>query len=255
MSGDVAANLARIEAAAATAAGSGADILVTAEMATTGYNIGPLVTARAEVPDGPIATAIAECCRRLGIAIVFGYPEREGDEVFNAVQAIGPAGDVLAHYRKTHLFGELDRGLFAAGQRLVAQFPYGDLTCGLAICYDIEFPELARAHAAAGTDVLLVPTGLMAPFDVVARTLVPARAYESQMYVAYVNRCDREGELTFSGLSCVVGPDGADLVRGGAEESLLIADIDAATLAVSRALNTHLADRRLDLYPQEGNSA
>ena len=114
--------------------------------------------------------------------------------------------------------------------------------------YDVEFPEVTRAHADAGTDLLLAPTGLMRPFEVVARILVPARAYESQMYLAYANRCGTEGELDYCGLSCVVGPDGADLARAGAGETLLVADVDPDVLAASRAINTHLGDRRADLY-------
>jgi len=161
---------------------------------------------------------------------------------------VGSDGSTLAHYRKTHLFGELDRDLFAPGDDLVVQFALGGLTCGLAICYDMEFPEVARAHADAGTDVLLAPTGLMAPFEVVSTVLVPARAYENQLFAVYVNRCDVEGDLHYCGLSCAIGPDGSDLARAGAGEELVVVDLDPDLLARSRAINTHLADRRTDLY-------
>jgi nitrilase len=247
-SGDVKSNVGGIARAAETAAARGADLLVTPEMSTTGYNIGPLSGERAEPSDGPISAAIAVLARHAGLAILYGYPERADDVVFNAVNVVGPDGSTLAHYRKTHLYGDLDKGLFAPGHDLVAQFPLAGLTCGLGICYDMEFPELARAHADAGTDVLLAPTGLMSPFEVVSRILVPARAYENQMFVVYVNRCDVEGELHYCGLSCAIGPDGADLARAGAGEELLIADLDPDLLARSRVVNTHLSDRRSDLY-------
>jgi len=248
-SSDVAGNLAAIEAAAQRAAAAGADLLVTPEMSVTGYNIGPLAHERAEPADGPIATRVAELARAQGLAIAYGFPERTAYGVHNTVQVIGAEGTVLAAYRKTHLFGELDHSLFVPGNDLVVQFPLGGLTFGLAICYDIEFPELARAHGDAGTDVLLAPTGLMAPFEVVSRILVPARAYENQLYAVYVNRCGVEADLTYCGLTCAVAPDGSDLVRGGLGEQLLVADLDPDTLAASRALNTHLFDRRGDLYP------
>ena len=77
---------------------------------------------------------------------------------------------------------------------------------GLLICYDVEFPENVRALALGGADFVIVPTALMQPFDVVARTIVPARAYENQLFLAYVDRCGREGAFDYCGLSCVGTP-------------------------------------------------
>ncbi len=105
-----------------------------------------------------------------------------------------------------------------------------------------------RALALAGADLVAVPTALMRPYEVVARTVVPARAYENQVYVAYANRSGREAELAYCGESCVVGPDGVDLARAGSGDELLLAEIDPARLASSRADNTHLGDRRPELY-------
>lgn len=246
--GDVAANLDALARAAESASAAGADVLVTPEMSATGYNIGDRAHALAEPADGPIAQRVVELCAGLGIAVVYGYPERDAHGVHNAVQVVGASGERLASYRKTHLFGDIDQSRFVPGTDLVVQFPLGGLTVGLAICYDVEFPELARAHGDAGTDLLLAPTGLMRPFEVVSRILVPARAYENQMYVAYANRCGVEGELEYCGLSCVVGPGGDDVARAGGGEALLVADVDLETLAASRAVTTHLQDRRADLY-------
>jgi predicted amidohydrolase len=68
------------------------------------------------------------------------------------------------------------------------------------------------------------------------------------VFLVYANRCGREGELSYYGLSCVVGPDGADLARAGTDEELILADLDPSRLAASRRLNTYLADRRPELY-------
>ncbi|MFI5782818.1 carbon-nitrogen hydrolase family protein [Nocardia sp. NPDC051570] len=248
ISGDVAVNVAAITASATQAAGRGANILITPEMSATGYNIGALSAARAEPADGPLLAAITEIAVRAKIAIGYGFPELTAGGIYNAVQVVGPRGEILAHYRKTHLYGELDRGLFIPGDRLVSQFDLRGFTCGLAICYDVEFPELVRAHADAGTEVLFVPTALMRPFEVVSTILVPARAYENQIFLAYVNRCDVEDDLRYCGLTCAVGPDGVDLARAGEGEELLIVDIDPTALATGREINTHLRDRRGDLY-------
>ena len=75
----------------------------------------------------------------------------------------------------------------------------------------------------------------MSPFEVVSRIVVPARAYENQFFVVYVNRCDIEQELTYCGLSCAVGPDGTDLARAGGGEQLLVVDLDPAALTAGQA--------------------
>ena len=96
--------------------------------------------------------------------------------------------------------------------------------------------------------MIAVPTALMEPFGLVARTVVPARAYENQLYVAYSNLCGCEGNLTYCGLSCVVGPDGEDQVRAGKAEVLLVADIRPEVMAAVRRSNPILGDRRPELY-------
>lgn len=252
--GSVSENLRAINSAAAAAARRGTRILVCPEMSATGYNLGAArLLARAEPPDGPIARQIAEIAVAHRIAIVYGYPERDGADhrnarIYNATQAIDRDGAVLARYRKTHLFGELDRGPFTPGEVLLTQFELDGLRCGLLTCYDVEFPEAARAHALAGADALIVPTGLMHPFAHIAEVLVPARAIENQVFVAYANRVGREGDLEYCGRSCVVAPDGTVLARAGELSALLFAELDPAQAARSRAQHTYLQDRRTDLY-------
>lgn len=249
---DVARNLTAIDDAAARAADRGAQVLVTPELSVTGYDIGPAARELARPRGGEYHAAVGAIAARHGIAIVFGYPERDGDRVYNASAVLVPDGASgfreAAHYRKTHLFGDLDRAVFAPGDELTVQFPFGGLTCGLLTCYDVEFPEAVRAHADAGTDLLLVPTGLMEPFGLVAEFLVPARAYESQLYIAYVNHCGRERTLEYCGLSTGAAPDGTVAARAGKDEALELFDVDPDLLARSRAVNTHLRDRRTDLY-------
>lgn len=248
--GTVADNLQRLEDAARTAAARGARLLVCPEMFLTGYNIGAEAAARlAEPADGPSVRRAAGIAREAGIALAYGYPERaDGGAVFNAAILIDRDGRTLLNHRKCHLFGALDRGMFVPGSGEIALAEIDGVRVGLLICYDVEFPELVRLLALAGADLVLVPTALMEPFDVVARIIVPARAFENQLFVAYANRCGREGKLVYSGLSCVAGPDGVDLVRAGRGEELLTADLDLDALRQSRAVNTYLTDRRPELY-------
>ncbi|MEU2430788.1 carbon-nitrogen hydrolase family protein [Streptomyces sp. NPDC007861] len=246
--GDIAKNLELLDTYAARAAAAGAGLLIAPEMHLTGYAIGDAVPRLAEPAGGPSAQAVAAIAARHGIAVVYGYPERDEEAVYNAAQLIGPDGERLANYRKTHLFGCFEQEWFTPGDEPVVQAELGGLRIGLLICYDVEFPENVRAHALAGTELLAVPTALMNPFQFVAEKLLPVRAFESQMYVAYANRTGPEGEFDFAGLSCLAGPDGIARARAGHGEELVVADVDPDFLAASRAANPYLRDRRPGLY-------
>ncbi len=246
--GSVDANLAALDEAAGRAAAAGAGLLIAPELYLTGYAIGDDIARLAEPVDGESAKAVAEIAARHAVGVAYGYPEREGDLVFNSVQLIGPDGARLANYRKTHLFGGFERDSFTPGEQTVVQAELGGVRVGLMICYDVEFPENVRAHALAGTDLLVVPTAQMHPFQFVAESLVPVRAFENQLYVAYVNRVGPEGEFEFVGLSTLVGPDGVSRARAGRGEELVLGDVDPEFLGASRENNPYLRDRRPGLY-------
>ncbi|WP_432185050.1 carbon-nitrogen hydrolase family protein [Streptomyces tendae] len=246
--GSTAENLKVLDEAAGRAAAAGAALLVTSELFLTGYAIGDGIGVLAEPADGDAADAVAEITGRHGLAIAYGYPERAGESVYNSVQLISADGTRLAGYRKTHLFGCFERDHFTPGEQPVVQAELNGVAVGLMICYDVEFPENVRAHALAGTDLLLVPTAQMHPFQFVAESVVPVRAFENQMYVAYVNRVGHEGEFEFVGLSTLAGPDGIARARAGHAEELVLADVDPAFLAASREANPYLRDRRPGLY-------
>jgi predicted amidohydrolase len=256
--GDVASRLQLLAARARQAAAEGSGLLICPEMYLTGYAIGAEAARRlAEPADGSSAKAAGRIAAEAGIALLYGFPELGADgRVYNAANLVGRDGQRLLTYRKSHLFGDLDRGMFAAGDQPLQPVELDGLKIGVLICYDVEFPENVRRWSLAGADLVAVPTALMQPYDFVAHGLVPARAYENQVFLAYANRCDREHDLAYLGLSCIVAPDGSDLARAGRGEELILADIDVAGMAESRRLNTYLADRRPELYaplvePQE----
>ncbi|HEX5569664.1 MAG TPA: carbon-nitrogen hydrolase family protein [Streptomyces sp.] len=250
--GSTADSLAALDRAARRAAAAGARLLVTSELYLTGYALGDRAAELAEPADGPGARAVARTAAEHGLAIAYGYPERGERGLHISVQLIGPDGTRLANYRKTHLYGGYERAHFTPGDTTVVQADLDGVRVGMLICYDVEFPEAVRAHALAGTELLLVPTALMRPYEIVAETILPARAFESQLYIAYANRCGTEGEgedrLTFTGLSCLAAPDGTVRARAGTGEDLIVADADPALLKASRADNPYLRDRRPELY-------
>ncbi len=241
------ANLQRLQDAAARAHAAGAQVLLTPEMFLTGYSIGAAAVATLAQPrNGAYALAVARIAREHSIAIVWGYPERGADgQVFNAAQWTCAEGAAVLHYRKTHLYGALDRAQFSAGQVEASNSQLATLhgwQLGLLICYDVEFPENTRRLALRGADGVLVPTANMDRYDIVPQTLVPARAFENQMVLAYANYCGTEGSLRYGGLSSVVDALGQPLAMAGRDEALLIATLTPEALAHARREQTHLQE-------------
>lgn len=241
--------LQRLDAAAAQARAQGAELLITPELYLTGYAIGAdRVATLAEPADGPLAQAVAAIAQHHSIAIVYGYPERNPTgKPFNAAQAVGPDGVRLMVYRKTHLFGDLDRAQFSAGDTASQVFNWRGWRLGLLICYDVEFPEAVRSLALQGADAVLVPTANMVGFEEVQNLLVPARACENRLFVAYANACGSEGAVHYGGLSTVAGAQGAALARADREPDLLLVTLEQSALRGARQ-HGYLRDRCADLY-------
>jgi len=252
-------NRATMARVAREAAEAGCGLVVFPEMFATGYNIGDAVFDLAEPADGPTVDSLAAAARDNGVAILAGYPERAGRAVYNAAVLIGADGRKIANARKTHLFGAEEKRLFTPGGALTLA-TIDAMRLGILICYDVEFPEAVRALALQGAEIVVVPTALMRPFERIARWLVPVRAFENQVFVAYANRCGREGDLEYCGESCIIAPDGSELARAGRAEKLVVADVDPADYARSREDNPYLTDRRPELYrvpdrPNDGDES
>lgn len=247
VSGDVDANLAIIAEAAREAASRGARLLVTPEMFVTGYNIGerlaPLATA-------DLVDRVAAIAAEAGIGIVAGLPEPLPDGgIANALVLVDADGAALLRYRKTHLFGDLDRSLFEAGDALPGVVEIDGVRVSVLICYDVEFPETVRAASLAAADVVIVPTAQMEPYGHIAERLIPVRAWENQVHLVYVNRVGSEGDLTYVGRSSMVSPAGEILDSlDSTSTGLMIATIDPEVTRRARQENPYLADRRPELY-------
>ncbi len=246
---DVAANIDKLARQAERAVAVGAELLIAPEMILSGYNIGAAAIAdRAEAADGASAQALGEIARSNGIALLYGYPERDGERIYNSVQLLGRDGQSIANYRKTHLFREIDKNAFSPGEKPDVIAELDGWRIGLLICYDVEFPENVRRLALAGADFIAVPTAVMVPYEFVPTHMVPTRAVENGVFVAYANRCQQENGLEYIGLSCIVGPDGRDLARAADDETLIVAGLRRELLDEWRQLNTYLADRSPGLY-------
>lgn len=244
VAGDPGANLALIAAAAAEAAAGGARLLVAPELALTGYGAGEAIRDLAEPAEGAQVRALQALAQAQGLAIVAGFAERAGGRIYNSLALVEGAAPP-AVYRKTHLYGDYERALFTPGDVQPVLRDVQGLRLGFLICYDVEFPENVRRLAKAGAELVVVPTALpQGPFAAfIATRVVPVRAFENQVFVAYANHAGRDERFAYAGLSSVAAPDGACLAAAADDRpALLFADIDPGAFAASRRANSYLAD-------------
>ena len=215
--------LARLEEAAA----AGAELLVLPECSIPGYVFESTDEALpfAEAIPGPSTETLASACSHLEMHVVCGLLETNGTDLFNAAVLVGPEG-LVGSYRKTHLpFLGVDRYTRAGDELPVFDTPLGRIA--IEICYDLRFPELTRALALAGADIVALPTNWPLAARVNAELLCPARAYENRIYLLVANRVGVERTAEFCGRSQIVDPAGVRLAEAEPTgEALLVADVD-----------------------------
>ena len=231
---------------------TGVDLLVFPEAMMTRFD-GSVerFCAQAQAVDGPFARSVDSAAAADGLWVVYTMNEKnpDGGLPFNTSIVVDSAGVQRTRYRKVHLFdaqGHRESDRMSAGDALMTPLdtPFGML--GLAICYDLRFPEVARAAALAGAELMLFPAAWVDGPGKVAQweTLLAARAIENGMFVAGVSSCD-EGRI---GNSCVYAPDGALLAAGGSDEQLVTCEIDIADIVRVRTATPSLAHLRPDCY-------
>ena len=240
---------------------TGAELVVLPESATTGFTPGcppeRLWDLISEVP-GPVTEPVQEVARRLGVHVVLGSYERgpERGVVYNSAVLVGSAGDVLGVYRKTHPFctETVARGgwVTPGDEVCVVDTDLGRI--GMVICFDGDYPELARIQAVRGAEVIARPSALLRSADIWELT-TRARAYDNHVYVIGANAtgADPAGVLYF-GNSMIVTPVAEVVARASTHECWVSARLDPARAMASLTPGSsvpqvfdHLADRNLDL--------
>lgn len=257
--GDVEANVARCRAAIGTAAADVADLLVLPECALTGYRYATREDAweAALTGDDPRLRDLAEVAVSHGTTVVVGFLERAGDALHNTAAVLGADG-VVHHVRKTHLPVLGADRFVTPGDRLgsVVETRFGQL--GVAICYDFRFPEVCRALALGGAEVVAVPVNWSTDVAVLAEHMAPSRAVENRIFVAVADRAGTVEGVEHLGASQVVDPMGDRLtVPLDSELDVAVATVDV-DLADARRKETIFApgefeidvfaDRRPEIY-------
>lgn len=236
---DKAGNLAKAERFLDEAGSRKSDIVVLPELFTgTGFSGGKAHEALAEAIPGPTFEMMAAAARRHAMYVTGSFYERGKDgRFYNTAPVIAPGGDLLGCYRKTHLFdvpnrtdlapGIMESKKVSAGSELQL---YDTNLCrfGVGICADIRFPEMFRAYARAGAELILLPTAFLAPRFDHWDFLLKARATDHQMFIAASGMTGKEKVtgIGFIGRSTVVDPWGVILAGAPDEEALLTTTID-----------------------------
>ena len=245
-------NLVRAELLVAEAARGGSRLICFPEMWTTGFQWE--ANARLASAQAVVAERIASWAQtyRIWIHGSMLMPDPRGG-LANTSILFSDEGRRAGVYRKTHLFTLLqEERHMTPGDTLVSvETPWGRV--GLAICYDLRFPELFRTYALQGVDFVLCPAAFPHPRRVHWQVLARARAIENQMFFIGTNQVGTENfgglePVTYFGSSLVIDPWGTVLVEGDEQEALLSVTIDPTQTAITRAKMTVLQDRRPELY-------
>jgi predicted amidohydrolase len=243
------------------AAARGAALAVLPELCTISYDFRTRadVAPHAEPVGGASIAAWEAVARETGMHIVGGWPERDGDRLYNSAAVIAPAG-ILGVYRKAHLF-DRERAVFERGDSGFAVWDTPAGRIGVLICYDLRFAEAVRVLLLRGAQVLCVPTtwtdrGKPEPYDARgwcgANYLAAGHAYANRLWLACADRAGRDGAVRALGCSAIFGPSGMAAAGPAphATEEILIADVDLTASDARRVTASMdlVGDRRPDLY-------
>jgi 5-aminopentanamidase len=233
--------LRRLDNALAAADGE-LDLVVCPELFVSGYNVGDRIRKMAEAQDGAFREAAAALAMKRRTALIYGYPELADNGLFNAAICIDAQGRTIAHHRKLRL-PNFERSNFTLG----GAYTFCDLQgwrVAILVCYDVEFPEAVRACATRGAQLVVAPTALKKEWAFVARSVIPTRAFENGVFLAYANYCGREGSFEYLGESCFVSPTG-NVTNARDEETLLRCRLDRSEIEAARRALPYLDDCRV----------
>jgi N-carbamoylputrescine amidase len=263
-----------IDSWCARAAAAKVDLVLFPELVIHGHCTPNTWELAERVPDGPSVAGLAEIAKRHRVTVCAGMSEKENDIVFNTQVVVGPSG-YLGKQRKLHL--SRDEVFYYKGGREMPVFDIGPCKIGIVICYDNQFPEVARVLALRGAEVILMPhAGRFKLWDDTPASQAAARRYSHNFLKKYAlrareNACfavltdqvgragyvemwprDSENQPHHAGAALIWGPDGeliASTQEERIEEEMIVATLDAKLIAEQRALaNFMLRTRRPELF-------
>lgn len=223
------------------------DLILLPELWTCGFFSFHRYESDSETIHGPTVSALKEKAKTMGIHILMGsLVLRQGNDLFNAAVLLGPDGELMAQYRKIHLFGyqSQEQKILSAGKEpVVVDLPWG--RAGITTCYDLRFPELYRRMVDQGASIFLVTSAWpLARLDA-WRLFNRARAHENLSFLFSCNCAGKSDGKAFAGHSMMVGPGGDVLAEGGEAACFVSTEIDPERVRLVRDEFPALNDRVL----------
>ncbi len=223
-----------------------ADLVILPEIWNLGFMSFGQYVDKAENINGPTPTLMKKLAREKEIFLHTGsFVEKEKGNYYNTSLLLSPDGEILAKYRKIHLFGynSKETQILSPGDKVVVvDTPFGKI--GMATCFDLRFPELFRAMVDKGAQYFLVcsawPYPRIEPWIMLNRV----RALENQCFLISANSTGMNCGSQFAGHSMVIDPWGTILAGAGDEEMIIETDIDPAKVAQARETFPGLAGRK-----------
>jgi len=252
---DKAANLKRMKDIVRKTRGQ---VVIFPELNLTGYMPRDDLFGQAETASSPMIKAIVRLAKDTKKDIVFGVPmkgERSSGVVYNSCLLAAGTGK-LFRYDKMYLptFGPFEEKVFFAEGKGVVVGDGRHARIGLMVCYDMFFPELAKLETLLGAQILVNISAAPTTSRPFFRRVMPGRAVENAIFVAYCNMVGVHGSLVFGGGSVLYGPRGEEIVRAkDLEPDIVEAEIDLADLDIARRFRPVVRDSRPEILDQIGS--
>lgn len=245
--GNIQANLQTASAMIREAARSSCQLVLLPELWSSGYDLPQAVHYATFTPE--ILQELAHLARQQNLVIGGSLLESTPQGIYNTFSWIDPNASSMSYYRKIHLFCPMEENRYLASgtTRQQVDSPWG--ITGLAVCYDLRFPELFRRYAVDGAVAFALSAEWPARRTAHWQTLLRARAIENLAFMFACNSVGSTGDASYGGASAVISPWGEVLVEASTtSEELVWAEIDTDQLARARSALTVLSDRRPELY-------
>lgn len=235
-----------------------AGLLVLPELFATGYTFTSKEEAKelAETNHGQTANFLKKMSAQTKATMVGGFIEIENDKVYNSLLIVS-GNEVIDTYRKIHLFNK-EKSWFAPGDKPLKVYDIKGVKIGAMICFDWMFPEVCRALALQGMQILAHPSNLVMPY---CQSAMVTRCLENRIFAVTANRIGNEkrgeDDFTFTGASQITGHDGKILSFAPADKphvSVVEVDEKLANNKMINKYNNVIKDRRTDFYDTSHNS-